>query len=95
MEERSFVQALLPQRWHGKPLNWTFYAVTISTILTKVEITCSSSDEGIARLRQAHRTLIAANSELEKTNILLESEDEILSKVPPFTRDQVEVTLPP
>lgn len=65
----------------------------MSTMLTHLEIHCSSSKEGIENLRRAHQSLIAANGELEKTNIWLGSEDEILAKVPPFTRDQVEVTL--
>lgn len=69
------------------------YEEHISTVLTRFEIHCSSSKEGIANLRRAHQSLIVANSELEKTNIWLDSEDEILAKVPPFTRDQVEVTL--
>jgi sarcosine oxidase/L-pipecolate oxidase len=67
----------------------------MSTILTHLEIHCSSSKEGIANLRQAHQSRIVAISELENTNIWLDSEDEILAKVSPFTRDQVEVTLGP
>ncbi|KAL4918389.1 FAD dependent oxidoreductase [Aspergillus aurantiobrunneus] len=52
-------------------------------------IDCSSSQEGIASLRRKHQALVDANVGLEKTNFLLESEDEILAKAPHFTRDQV------
>ncbi|KAH6980774.1 fructosyl amino acid oxidase [Ilyonectria sp. MPI-CAGE-AT-0026] len=53
-------------------------------------IHCSSSKEGIENLRREYQSFNSANGELEKTNIWLDSEDEILAKVPPFTRDQVE-----
>ncbi|KAJ5257689.1 hypothetical protein N7524_009245 [Penicillium chrysogenum] len=50
---------------------------------------CSSSQEGIASLRRKHQDLIDANIGLEKTNIWLESEDDILAKAPHFTREQI------
>lgn len=62
-------------------------------MLTHLEIHCSSSKEGIENLRREYQSHNSANGELQKTNIWLDSEDEIMEKVPPFTRDQVEVTL--
>ncbi|KAJ5161708.1 sarcosine oxidase [Penicillium capsulatum] len=53
-------------------------------------IDCSSSEEGIANLRRKHQSLVDAGLGLEKTNILLENEDEILKRLPHFTRDQVQ-----
>ncbi|KAL2867716.1 NAD(P)/FAD-dependent oxidoreductase [Aspergillus lucknowensis] len=52
-------------------------------------IDCSSSEEGIASLRRKHKALISAGVGLEKTNFWLESEEEILAKLPQFTREQV------
>jgi hypothetical protein len=56
-----------------------------------IQIDCSSSEDGIANLRRKYQSLIDANIGLEKTNWLLESKDEILEKIPVFTRDQIEV----
>ncbi|KAJ6180730.1 hypothetical protein N7519_011191 [Penicillium mononematosum] len=50
---------------------------------------CSSTKEGIASLRRKHQDLTDANIGLEKTNIWLESEDDILAKAPHFTREQI------
>nr|AXS76841.1 fructosyl peptide oxidase [synthetic construct] len=52
-------------------------------------IDCSSSKEGIENLRRKYQTLLDAGIGLEKTNVWLESEDEILAKAPNFTREQV------
>ncbi|CAI7629351.1 unnamed protein product [Penicillium bialowiezense] len=51
-------------------------------------IDCSSSDDGIANLKRKYQSLLDANIGLEKTNWLLETE-EILEKVPAFTKDQI------
>ncbi|OQD68854.1 hypothetical protein PENDEC_c030G03954 [Penicillium decumbens] len=52
-------------------------------------IDCSSSEEGIASLRRKHQSLIDAGIGLEKTNVWLESEEEILARAPHFTREQI------
>ncbi|KAJ5615194.1 hypothetical protein N7537_000308 [Penicillium hordei] len=52
-------------------------------------IDASSSEDGIANLRKHYQSIIDANIGLEKTNWLLESEDDILEKVPAFTREQI------
>ncbi|KAL4787001.1 FAD dependent oxidoreductase [Aspergillus varians] len=52
-------------------------------------IDCSSSEEGIASVRRSYQALVDADIGLEKTNFLLESEDEILAKAPHFTREQI------
>ncbi|KAI1837127.1 hypothetical protein DTO006G1_5975 [Penicillium roqueforti] len=52
-------------------------------------IDCSSSEDGIADLRKSYQSMLDANIGLEKTNWLLESEDDILEKMPVFTREQV------
>ncbi|CAG7915988.1 unnamed protein product [Penicillium olsonii] len=53
-------------------------------------IDCSSSDDGIAGLRRKYQSLLDANIGLEKTNWLLDSEEDILEKVPAFTKEQVQ-----
>ncbi|KAM6513786.1 hypothetical protein FALCPG4_015000 [Fusarium falciforme] len=45
-------------------------------------IDCSPSKEGIANLRRKHQTLIDAGVDLDKANTWLESEDELLAKMP-------------
>ncbi|KAJ4181901.1 hypothetical protein NW759_017163 [Fusarium solani] len=52
-------------------------------------IDCSSSKEGIANLRRKHQTLIDAGVDLDKANTWLESEDELLAKMPWFTKEHV------
>ncbi|KAL2812266.1 FAD dependent oxidoreductase [Aspergillus granulosus] len=52
-------------------------------------IDTSSTAEGIANLKRKHQALIDVGVGLEKTNFLLDSEDEILAKLPHFTREQV------
>ncbi|KAI9374737.1 FAD dependent oxidoreductase [Aspergillus egyptiacus] len=52
-------------------------------------INCSSSEEGIASLRRSYQSLVDAGNGLEKTNMWLDSEDELLAKLPQFTREQV------
>jgi sarcosine oxidase/L-pipecolate oxidase len=54
-------------------------------------IDVSSTEEGIEGLRKKYQSLLDAGIGLEKTNFLLESEDEILAKAPHFTREQIEV----
>ncbi|KAM5345663.1 hypothetical protein ACJ41O_011524 [Fusarium nematophilum] len=46
---------------------------------------------GIADLRRARQNLISAKRDLEQTNVWLDDEDEILAKMPAFTREQVKV----
>ncbi|CAI6074917.1 unnamed protein product [Clonostachys chloroleuca] len=50
---------------------------------------CSSEAENITELREYYQALIDANAGLDKTNFWLDSEDNILSAVPCFTKDQV------
>ncbi|KAK7431159.1 hypothetical protein QQZ08_002199 [Neonectria magnoliae] len=50
---------------------------------------CSSSEEGIANLRRKHQALLDANVGMDKTNVWLESEAEILAALPCFTKEQV------
>ncbi|CAI7669350.1 unnamed protein product [Penicillium manginii] len=52
-------------------------------------IDCSSSGDGIANLRKKLQSLLDANVGLEKTNFWLGSEEEILQKLPQFTKEQV------
>ncbi|KAL3480917.1 FAD dependent oxidoreductase [Aspergillus californicus] len=52
-------------------------------------IDCSSSEEGILGLRRKHQDLINAGNGLERTNTWLDSEDDLLSRLPQFTREQV------
>ncbi|KAJ3454495.1 hypothetical protein MRS44_013095 [Fusarium solani] len=52
-------------------------------------IDCSSSKEGIANLRRKHQTLIDAGVGLVQANTWLESEDELLAKMPWFTKEHV------
>ncbi|KAJ5090678.1 sarcosine oxidase [Penicillium argentinense] len=52
-------------------------------------IDCSSSEEGIAGLRRKYQSLIDAGVGLEKTNFFLENEEQLLEKVPQFTKEQI------
>ncbi|KAJ5682056.1 uncharacterized protein N7477_001996 [Penicillium maclennaniae] len=52
-------------------------------------IDCSSSKEGIENLERKYQTLLDAGIGLEKRNLWLKTEDEILAKAPNFTREQV------
>lgn len=63
-------------------------------ILTGSQIDCSSSEDGIANLRKKLQSLIDANVGLGNTNFWLGSEEEILQKLPQFTKEQVKVKVP-
>jgi sarcosine oxidase/L-pipecolate oxidase len=62
--------------------------------LTNRQVDCSSSKEGIAELKEELKTLIDAGFGLDKTGSWLESEDEVLAKMPWFTKDHVKVRYP-
>jgi sarcosine oxidase/L-pipecolate oxidase len=64
----------------------------LGSLLIRLEISCSSSEQGIAGLRKSRQDLIKAKSETEKTNVWLENEAEIVAKMPAFTPEQVKVT---
>ncbi|KUL82077.1 hypothetical protein ZTR_09111 [Talaromyces verruculosus] len=49
----------------------------------------SSSKEGIASLRREYQSIIDTGVGLEKSNFWVDSEDEILAKLPQFTKEQV------
>lgn len=51
----------------------------------------SSSKEGIASLRREYQSILDAGIGLEKSNFWVDSEDEILAKLPQFTKEQVKV----
>ncbi|KAI2608735.1 fructosyl amino acid oxidase [Hypoxylon fragiforme] len=51
---------------------------------------CERTEEGIASLREEYETLLKAGHDLEKTNEWLETEDEILAKMPLLERDQIQ-----
>ncbi|KAL6359174.1 hypothetical protein LRP88_06594 [Fusarium phalaenopsidis] len=70
--------------WENDPLFRPFFHS-----VGMLEVNCSSSDKGIQGLRRARQNLINAKSDLEKTNVWLDNEDEILAKMPAFTREQV------
>ncbi|KAK8215256.1 hypothetical protein M8818_002268 [Zalaria obscura] len=50
---------------------------------------CEGSEEGIAALRRQYQTLLDAGIGLEKTNHWLDSEDEVLSKMPLLDREKI------
>ncbi|KAI0018226.1 fructosyl amino acid oxidase [Xylariomycetidae sp. FL0641] len=50
---------------------------------------CENTQEGIESLRKQYQSLLDAGVGLEKTNEWLESEDEILAKMPLLDRDQI------
>ena len=52
---------------------------------------CSSSMEGIARLRAALHDRVRAHYELEKNTAWMDSEDEILARLSAFSPEQVKV----
>ncbi|KAJ4346098.1 hypothetical protein N0V95_005714 [Ascochyta clinopodiicola] len=51
---------------------------------------CAHGDRGIANLQQAYQALLDANAGLEATNQWLDSEDEILAKMPLLDRNQIQ-----
>ncbi|CAJ2510930.1 Uu.00g065550.m01.CDS01 [Anthostomella pinea] len=53
------------------------------------QLDCESSPEGIAALRKQYQSLVDAGVGLEKTTEWLDSEDEILARVPLLERDQI------
>ncbi|KAL5120643.1 hypothetical protein ACEQ8H_001391 [Pleosporales sp. CAS-2024a] len=50
---------------------------------------CAHGEEAIAGLKSAYQALLDANAGLEATNHWLDSEDEILEKMPLLSRDQI------
>ncbi|KAF4464509.1 FAD dependent oxidoreductase [Fusarium albosuccineum] len=53
-------------------------------------VDCSSSKEGIENLKTKHQSLLNAGAGFDKTNTWLDSEDEILAKLPWFTKEHVQ-----
>ncbi|KAJ3522737.1 hypothetical protein NM208_g12732 [Fusarium decemcellulare] len=53
-------------------------------------VDCSSSKEGIENLKRKHQSLLNAGAGFDKTNTWLDSEDEILAKLPWFTKEHVQ-----
>ncbi|KAL4804968.1 FAD dependent oxidoreductase [Aspergillus unguis] len=53
-------------------------------------IDVSSTPEGIEGLKTKYQALVDGGIGLEKTNFLLESEEDILKKAPHFTREQIQ-----
>ncbi|KAI1868528.1 uncharacterized protein JN550_006444 [Neoarthrinium moseri] len=53
-------------------------------------IDCESSEQGVAALRQEYQAILDAGAGLETTHEWLDSEDEILKKMPLLQRDQIE-----
>ena len=50
---------------------------------------CAHGETGLADLKQAYQALLDANAGLEKTTEWLDSEDEILKKMPLLDREQI------
>jgi sarcosine oxidase/L-pipecolate oxidase len=61
----------------------------IAYILTVWQLDCAHGEKGIASLRQAYQTLLDANAGLKETNQWLDSEDEILEKMPLLEKEQI------
>ncbi|KAF5007909.1 hypothetical protein FDECE_5824 [Fusarium decemcellulare] len=53
-------------------------------------VDCSSSKEGIENLKRKHQSLLKAGAGFDKTNTWLDSEDDILAKLPWFTKEHVQ-----
>lgn len=51
---------------------------------------CEHTEEGIEGLREQYQALRDANAGLEKSHEWLDSEDEILAKMPLLQRDQIQ-----
>jgi sarcosine oxidase/L-pipecolate oxidase len=50
---------------------------------------CAHTEEGLKGLKQAYQALLDANAGLEETNEWLDSEDEILKRMPLLNREQI------
>ncbi|KAH9886896.1 fructosyl peptide oxidase [Xylariomycetidae sp. FL2044] len=68
--------------WKEDPLFQPFFHNT-------GRLDCEGSEKGIASLRKQYQSLLDADAGLEKTTEWLESEDEILAKMPLLSRDQI------
>jgi len=59
--------------------------------LTIQKLDCAHGDKGITGLRQAYQALLDADARLDETNEWLDSEEEILEKMPLLDREQIKV----
>lgn len=57
--------------------------------LTGSQLDCEHTEEGIEGLRKQYQTLLDAGVGLEKTNVWLETEDQILEKAPQLEREKI------
>lgn len=57
-----------------------------------LQLDCAHGESGINGLRQAYQTLLDSNAGLEQTNEWLDSEDEILARMPLLRREQIKVS---
>ena len=63
-----------------------------SARLTNLQLDCAHGQKGITGLKQAYQALLDANAGLEETNEWLDSEEEILAKMPLLNREQIKVS---
>jgi sarcosine oxidase/L-pipecolate oxidase len=54
-----------------------------------MQLDCAHGEKGIAGLKSAYQALLDADAGLDATNEWLDSEDEILKKMPLLSRDQI------
>ena len=57
-----------------------------------MQLSCENTEEGIASLRKLYQSLVDGGAELKESNEWLESEDEILAKMPLLQREQIKVS---
>jgi sarcosine oxidase/L-pipecolate oxidase len=58
-------------------------------MLMNLQLDCAHGEEGLTDLQQAYQALLDADAGLEATTEWLDSEDEILKKMPLLDRDQI------
>lgn len=59
----------------------------------EIQLDCAHGKKGIEGLRSAYQALLDANAGLDATNEWLDSEDEILERMPLLQRDQIKVSI--
>lgn len=64
-------------------------------VLMRNQLDCEYTEEGLESLRQEYQSLLDANVGLDETHEWLDSEDEILAKMPLLPRDQIKVGVLP
>ena len=55
------------------------------------QLECSGTEDGIKSLREEYQALLDADCGLEETHEFLETEDEILAKMPLLEREKIKV----